>query len=98
MFEVFVASEPLPAIDTADAIVRKFLPPGASAEDVAVARLWLFQQALIFIRNVEYLARPPLNLQVDEGFVERLTDRLGALTLSGLGGLATLSAQGRSAA
>jgi AcrR family transcriptional regulator len=88
VFQEFVATEPLPMIEIADAIVKKFLGPDAGVEERAIARMWLFQQALIFIRNAEHLAQPPLNLVLDEAFVERLIERLGRLTLHGLAGLA----------
>ena len=94
VFQDFIATERLPTIATADAIAATFLPAVASHEDRVVARMWLFQQALIFIRNAEHLSAPPFNLTLDEAFVERLIEKLGALTLHGLAGLAAPSSSG----
>jgi hypothetical protein len=40
------------------------------------------------VRNYEHLSKPPANLAVDEGFVERLIEFLARLLGSGLAGLA----------
>lgn len=87
VFRDFLATEPLPFLEVGAAIVARYLPD-AGAEERAVALLWLVQQAEPFIRNPERLAGPPLNVRVDSGFVERLTDTLWTLVSAGLEALA----------
>jgi AcrR family transcriptional regulator len=87
-FQELVAIERIPAVATANAILLRFLPESASAEERVVAMIWLVNQAYIFVRNYEHLSKPPANLAVDEGFVERLIEFLARLLGSGLAGLA----------
>jgi AcrR family transcriptional regulator len=87
-FHELVATERIPAVTTANAILSKFLPGGASPEARIVAMIWLVNQAYIFVRNYEHLSKPPANLAVDEAFVERLIELLTRLLRSGLTGLA----------
>ena len=64
--------------------VRRYLPEDAGAEELAVTTLWLIHQPTAFIRDSEHLARPPLNLTLDEAFVDRLAATLTALIDAGL--------------
>jgi AcrR family transcriptional regulator len=84
-FRTFIATERIPVLSMADAIVRRLLPAGASQEDVVVATLWLVNQAAPFIRNRETLTGPPFNLVFDAEFIERLAATLARLTFGGLG-------------
>jgi AcrR family transcriptional regulator len=88
VFESYVAIEPLPIFALAQAIVRKFLPSTSNSETVLLVSVWFVQQATIFIRDFERLSRPPLNLAVDDHFVDRLIGLITQLLLSGLNGTA----------
>jgi AcrR family transcriptional regulator len=86
VFQDLAMAENASLVTSAERLVRRFLG-GASAEEVAVASLWLLHQGLIFVRDYEYLTRPPHNLKVDESFVDRLADFLTRLLSSGLAGV-----------
>jgi AcrR family transcriptional regulator len=90
VFQELVATEHLPTVAVAQGIVDKFLPETATPEDRILAVIWLVNQAFIFVRNAEHLAKPPTNIKVDEAFVERLIETLTRLLGSGLSGLALL--------
>jgi AcrR family transcriptional regulator len=92
MFQEVVASERLPAVSAAIAILGKFLPDDATPEERTVAMIWLVNQAYIFVRNYDHLSRAPLNLKVDEAFLERLIDMLSRLLIGGLVGFSRASA------
>jgi AcrR family transcriptional regulator len=87
VFQDLAMAENASLVTSAERLVRRFLGEGASAEEVAVASLWLLHQGLIFVRDYEYLTRPPHNLKVDESFVDRLADFLTRLLSSGLAGV-----------
>jgi AcrR family transcriptional regulator len=89
IFQDLALAENASLVTAAERLVRRFLGEGASAEEVAVATLWLLHQGFIFVRDYEYLTRPPHNLQVDEHFVDRLADFLTRLLASGLAGVKT---------
>jgi AcrR family transcriptional regulator len=84
VFRDFIATEELPILSAAGRIVRRYLPEDAVAEEVAVTTLWLIQQPTAFVRDSEHLARPPLNLTLDQAFVDRLAATLTALIDAGL--------------
>lgn len=92
VFQDLIATEGAPMLALAGAIVRRFLPDTATAEDAAVATVWLLHQGLIFVRNYDHFSQPPLNLKADEAFVERLVGLLSRLVGSGLSGLAAPAA------
>jgi AcrR family transcriptional regulator len=87
-FEELVATERIPAVATANAILARYLPESASVEERAVTMMWLLNQAYVFVRNYEYLSKPPFGLKLDQDFVERLIALLTRLLSSGLAGLA----------
>lgn len=89
IFQDLAMAENASLVTAAERLVRRFLGEGASAEEVAVATLWLLHQGFIFVRDYEYLTRAPHNLQVDEHFVDRLADFLTRLLASGLAGVRT---------
>jgi AcrR family transcriptional regulator len=81
----FVASNVSPFISRAVELVRRFLPPDTSDQDALLTAIWLMGQCSVFVRNREHFSAPPFGLKIDEAFVERLTDRITALALHGLG-------------
>lgn len=83
-FRSFIATERIPVLSMADAIVRRLLPAGTSREDTMLATLWLVNQAAPFIRNRETLAGPPFNLAFDVDFIERLAATLARFAYGGL--------------
>jgi AcrR family transcriptional regulator len=85
VFQDLAIAENASLVTSAERLVRRFLGEGASAEEVA--SLWLLRQGLIFVRDYEYLTRPPHNLKVDESFVDRLANFLTRLLSSGLAGV-----------
>jgi AcrR family transcriptional regulator len=87
IFQDLAMAENASLVTSAERLVRRFLGESASAEEVAVASLWLLHQGFIFVRDYEYLTRPPHNLKVDDSFVERLADFLTRLLASGLAGV-----------
>lgn len=84
VYRDFITSEKLPILDQAGRIVRRFLPQGASREEIAVATIWLTQQVMPFIRHYDTLSKPPLNLKMDQPFIERLAADLGSMAVAGL--------------
>ena len=87
IFQDLAMAENASLVTSAERLVRRFLGESASAEEVAVASLWLLHQGFIFVRDYGYLTRPPHNLKVDDSFVERLADFLTRLLASGLAGV-----------
>jgi TetR/AcrR family transcriptional regulator, regulator of cefoperazone and chloramphenicol sensitivity len=87
IFQDLAMAENASLVTSAERLVRRFLGEDASSEEVAVASLWLLHQGFIFVRDYEYLARPPHSLRIDDGFVDRLADFLTRLLASGLAGV-----------
>ena len=65
VYRNFIASEKLPILHRAEIIVRRFLPGAASPAEIAVATIWLTQQAAPFVRYYYVLSQPPFNLTID---------------------------------
>ncbi|HVB90395.1 MAG TPA: CerR family C-terminal domain-containing protein [Beijerinckiaceae bacterium] len=84
----FFSNRTVPMLRQAEAIVRLYARADASAEQVAVAAIWLTQQTSSFIRHADLLALPPLSLKIDRAYVERLADQLGRMADGGLAALA----------
>lgn len=82
-FRQFIATERIPLLAAADAIVGK-LRPEASREERLVATIWLVNQAAPFIRNRETLAEAPFHLKFDQEFIDRLAESLARLACNGL--------------
>jgi AcrR family transcriptional regulator len=91
VFHELLATERIPTVAIAQALVRKFLPSAASPEEGMVVTIWLVNQAFIFVRNYDSLSQPPANLKVDEAFLTRLVDTLSRLLIGGLAGLSAAS-------
>jgi len=83
VFTEFLASEKLPIFGVAELIVRKFLPGTTERNDLWIAIFWLLSQIETFIRP-DRLERPPYSLKVDDSFVDRLGERLTAMTVAAL--------------
>jgi AcrR family transcriptional regulator len=84
VFRAFMATDAAPFFGSVVALVRRFLPSGASDQQAILGALWLFGQCNIFVRNREQLANPPLQLKVDQGLVESLVDTLTTWAIGGL--------------
>jgi hypothetical protein len=87
IFQKLIVLEPIPILTVAQGIVGKFLPGTASPEERTIALIWLVNQAYIFVRDYEHLAKPPTNLAVAEDLVERLIDMLARMLAAALIGL-----------
>jgi AcrR family transcriptional regulator len=83
VFTDFLATERLAIFGVAELVVRKFLPADAERADVWIAIFWLLSQIETFIRP-ERLERPPFHLKLDQQLVDRLGDRLSAMTIAAL--------------
>lgn len=84
VFRKFMATEAAPFFASVMALVRRFLPDGASDQEAVLGALWLFGQCSIFVRNKEQLANPPLSLKVDNSLLESLVDTITGWAISGL--------------
>lgn len=98
VFQELLATERIPTIAMAQAVVAKFLGPGATSEEAMVVTIWLTNQAFIFVRNYEHLWKPPANLKVDEAFLIRLVGTLTRLLVGGLTALQASASTRREAA
>ena len=77
------AENPFPTVVLAERIVRRARPK-ADRITVAVATAWLVAQAVTFVRDGEFLSRPPFDLALDAAALDGLVERLAALCLRGL--------------
>jgi AcrR family transcriptional regulator len=87
-FQKFMAEEAAPVFGEASALVRRFLPSGATDLQAVLGALWLYGQCSIFVRNREQLSRPPLRLKLDEQLVDLLVETISSWAVSGLTGAA----------
>ena len=83
-FRKFMAEDAGPYLVGAAALVRRFLPPGATEHEAVLGALWLFGQCSIFVRNCEQLSRPPLGFKLDQDFVDGLADMIARWAAGGL--------------
>lgn len=69
-------------------IVRR-LRPGDDEAAVAIATAWMVGQAITFVRDADYWARPPFSVALDAAGLDALVATLARLCLGGLsaGGL-----------
>ncbi len=79
----FVTTGAMPFLASATELVRRFLPPGTSDQDVTCAAISLMGQCSVFVRNREQFAQSPFNLKIDGAFVARLADFISELALKG---------------
>ena len=80
------AESPFPTVVLAERIVRR-ARPGVDRATAAVATAWLVAQVVTFVRDGEFLSRPPFDLVLDGGALDGLVERLSALCLGGLSAL-----------
>jgi hypothetical protein len=59
-----------------------------------MAAIWLVGQCIVFVRNREQLANPPVSLDLDDATVERLTTLVSAWALAGLADAESRTAPG----
>ncbi|MBL1256440.1 TetR/AcrR family transcriptional regulator [Methylocystis sp. Sn-Cys] len=91
VFNNFFETRPLRIFQLAERVARRFLPDDAPRDEIMLRTLWLAQQPIFFVRETERLARPPFAMTFDQAGVERLVERLAALSLAGLTGAQTAS-------
>jgi AcrR family transcriptional regulator len=80
----FMVTNAAPFMNSAIALVRRFLPPETSDQQAMCAAIWLLGQCSVFVRNREHFAHPPFGLKIDDAFVEGLADLVTGLALGGL--------------
>jgi AcrR family transcriptional regulator len=80
----FVGAGAMPFLDSAMALVRRFLPATTSDQDAMCAAISLMGQCSVFVRNRDQFSKPPFNLKTDAAFVTRLADLISDLALNGL--------------
>lgn len=83
VFRKLMSEEATPFIGLAVDLIRRFLPD-ADQRTLTVAAIWLLGQCSVFVRNREQLAGPPMNLSLDAGAVEWLTEMISRWTAGGL--------------
>ena len=79
------SERPFPVVVLAERLVRRVRPQAAPRE-IAVATAWLVAQTITFVRDREYLSRPPFDLALEEAALDGLVEQLAALCLGGLAG------------
>lgn len=89
IFNSFVEARPPRVFRLAERVARRFLPDDAPMEEIVFRGLWLAQQPIFFVRDAERLTLPPFGMTFDHEGVERLVERLAALSLVGLTGAQT---------
>jgi TetR/AcrR family transcriptional regulator, regulator of cefoperazone and chloramphenicol sensitivity len=80
----FMVTSAAPFMNSAIALVRRFLPPDSTDRQAMCAAIWLLGQCSVFVRNREHFAHPPFGLKIDDAFVEWLTDLVTGLAVGGL--------------
>ena len=88
IYRKLMSEETTPFLSFAVDLMRRFMPT-ADQRTLTMAAIWLVGQCIVFVRNREQLANPPVSLDLDDATVERLTNscqRVGARRLSGRGG------------
>jgi hypothetical protein len=67
-----MSEETTPFLSFAVDLMRRFMPT-ADQHTLIMAAIWLVGQCIVFVRNREQLANPPVSLDLDDATVERLT-------------------------
>jgi AcrR family transcriptional regulator len=83
VYRKLMTEEAAPFMGLAVDLVRRFMP-GADQRTLMMAAVWLIGQCIIFVRNREQLANPPVGLVLDEAAVERVAELVTAWALAGL--------------
>jgi TetR/AcrR family transcriptional regulator, regulator of cefoperazone and chloramphenicol sensitivity len=80
----FMVTNAAPFMNSAIALVRRFLPPETTDQQAMCAAIWLLGQCSVFVRNREHFAHPPFGLKIDDAFVDWLADLVSGLAAGGL--------------
>ena len=83
IYRKLMSEEATPFLSFAVDLMRRFMPE-ADQRTLTMAAIWLVGQCVVFVRNREQLANPPVSLQMDDATVESLTTLVSALALAGL--------------
>ncbi len=83
VYRKLMTEEAAPFMGLAVDLVRRFMP-GADQRTLMMAAVWLIGQCIIFVRNREQLANPPVGLVLDDAAVERVAELVTAWALAGL--------------
>jgi hypothetical protein len=78
-----MSEEATPFLSFAVDLMRRFMPK-ADQRTLTMAAIWLVGQCVVFVRNREQLANPPVSLDLDDATVEQLTALVSAWALAGL--------------
>jgi hypothetical protein len=88
-----MSEETTPFLSFAVDLMRRFMPT-ADQRTLTMAAIWLVGQCIVFVRNREQLANPPVSLDLDDATVERLTTLVSAWALAGLADAESRTAPG----
>jgi AcrR family transcriptional regulator len=81
--EQLSTEQAFPLVTLARRIVEAFLPQ-ADTTRIHIATAWLLGQTFTFIRDLDWLSRPPLDLRLDKPSLDGLVEVLTSLCLGGL--------------
>jgi AcrR family transcriptional regulator len=84
VYRKLVSEEAAPFMGLAVDLVRRFIPT-ADDRTLKFAAVWLIGQCIIFVRNREQLANPPVSLALDEATLDRLAELVSGWAIAGLG-------------
>ena len=91
IYRKLMSEETTPFLSFAVDLMRRFMPT-ADQRTLTMAAIWLVGQCIVFVRNREQLANPPVSLDLDDATVERLTTLVSAWALAGLADAGTAPA------
>ena len=83
IYRKLMSEEATPFLSFAVDLMRRFMPK-ADQRTLTMAAIWLVGQCVVFVRNREQLANPPVSLDLDDATVEQLTALVSAWALAGL--------------
>lgn len=84
VFRKFMATNSVSYLTAAVDLVRRFLPPSTQKRGALCGAIWLMGQCSVFVRNRELFAQAPFGINVDEPFVDELTELITQLAIGGL--------------
>ena len=93
IYRKLMSEETTPFLSFAVDLMRRFMPT-ADQRTLTMAAIWLVGQCIVFVRNREQLANPPVSLDLDDATVERLTTLVSAWALAGLADAESRTAPG----
>jgi AcrR family transcriptional regulator len=83
IYRKLMSEEATPFLSFAVDLMRRFMPK-ADQRTLTMAAIWLVGQCVVFVRNREQLANPPVSLDLDDATVAQLTALVSAWALAGL--------------